>query len=160
MYSQEKKSSMSKITCLTLLSMIACLLSTGNSQAAKIRLQLQTVVITETGISLSADTTVFTVCSEMPKYPGGETKLLSYLTENIKYPVKSIEKKEQGRVIVDFIVEKDGSLSNIHVLKSITPRLDAEAIRVVKSMPKWIPGKQRGKSVRVKYTCPIIFKMK
>lgn len=102
---------------------------------------------------------VFDVVEQMPSYPGGMGALMQYLSSNIKYPKEAEEKGAQGRVITSFIVEKDGSISDIKIKISVHPALDAEAIRIVKKMPKWIPGKQGGEPVRVKYTLPITFRL-
>lgn len=102
---------------------------------------------------------VFEVVEVMPQYPGGTEAMMKYLAANLKYPKKAEDKNIQGRVVVSFIVEADGSISNVHTLRSISPELDAEALRVVKAMPKWKPGKQKGKTVRVKYALPVQFKM-
>ena len=102
---------------------------------------------------------VFMVVEEMPEYPGGTEALLNFLRENINYPEYCKENKIQGRVIVTFVVEKDGSIVEAEVVKSVNEELDAEALRVISSMPKWKPGKQRGENVRVKYTVPVNFKL-
>ncbi|WP_075558850.1 M56 family metallopeptidase [Parabacteroides timonensis] len=104
------------------------------------------------------DDKVYQVVEVMPEFPGGETELLKYMARNVKYPAESVKNKEEGRVSLSFIINKDGSLSDIKVVKSLTPLLDAEAIRVVKDMPNWTPGKVKGKVVRVAYTVPIFFK--
>ena len=88
-----------------------------------------------------------------------KSALMSWLSQNIKYPVIAAENGVQGRVIVQFVVEKDGSITDVKVAKSVDPSLDKEAARVVKSMPHWIPGKQNGSAVRVKYTVPVTFKL-
>jgi TonB family protein len=93
----------------------------------------------------------------MPQFPGGATKLFEYLAQNVNYPTEAEKANIQGRVIATFVVEKDGSISNAEVVKSVAPSLDAEALRVINAMPNWIPGKQNGKEVRVKYTVPISF---
>jgi TonB family protein len=100
---------------------------------------------------------VFLVVESMPDYPGGEEKLYKFLEENIKYPQLAKESGIQGRVFVTFAVEKDGSITNIRVLRGIGGGCDEEAIRVVKAMPKWIPGRQRGKPVKVQYNLPVKF---
>ena len=105
------------------------------------------------------ETKVFDVVEEMPQFPGGQAALLEYLSKNIKYPVVAEENGIQGKVIVTFVVERDGSISDVKVVKSVDPSLDKEAQRVVKSMPHWIPGKQNGSAVRVKYTVPVTFKL-
>ena len=97
---------------------------------------------------------------QMPMFPGGAEALFDYLSENIKYPEDCEETCVQGRVIVTFVVERDGSLTDAKVVKSVYPSLDEEALRVVNGMPKWIPGKFNGKPVRVKYTIPVTFKLK
>ncbi len=104
------------------------------------------------------DTVVFMVVEEMPEFPGGMSAMMKYLAQNIKYPVKAIEKKIEGRVTVSFVVSRDGSLRDFRIVRSVDPDLDAEALRVAKSMPNWKPGKQRGKNVAVKYTLPINFR--
>ena len=104
-------------------------------------------------------TRVFDVVEEMPQFPGGPSSLFDYLSRNIKYPVIAEENGVQGRVIVTFVVERDGSLNDVKVVKSIDPSLDKEAQRVVRSMPHWIPGKLNGSPVRVKYTVPVTFRL-
>ena len=101
----------------------------------------------------------FEVVEQMPAFPGGDAALMKYLSENIKYPKAAEKAGEQGRVVVNFIVEKDGAISNVNVVRSVTPTLDAEAVRVIKAMPKWVPGKQDGQSVRVKYNVPVSFRL-
>ncbi len=100
---------------------------------------------------------IFVVVESMPQFPGGEAKLYSYLSNNIEYPVIAKESGIQGRVFVTFVVEKDGSITDVKVLRGIGGGCDEEAVRVVQNMPKWNPGKQRGKSVRVQYNLPIKF---
>ena len=102
---------------------------------------------------------IFTIVEEMPDFPGGLAKLADYLGKNIKYPQMARESGIQGRVFVNFVIEPDGSVSNVNVMRSLGGGCDEEAIRVVKSMPKWKPGKQRGKAVRVSYILPVNFKL-
>lgn len=102
---------------------------------------------------------VFEVVEQMPAFPGGDAALLKYLSENIHYPTVAAENGVQGRVVIGFVVEKDGSITDVNVMKSRDPSLDREAMRVVKSMPKWIPGKQNGSNVRVKYQVPVTFRL-
>ena len=102
---------------------------------------------------------VFQVVENMPEFPGGNTELMKFLAKEIKYPVEAEQKGKQGRVIVQFVVGKDGNLRDFKVVKSVSPELDAEAIRVCKAMPKWQPGTQRGQAVAVKYTIPISFSL-
>lgn len=102
---------------------------------------------------------VFEVVEQMPTFPGGNGELMAYLGKNIKYPVVAEENGVQGRVVLTFVVERDGSITDVKVVKSVDPSLDKEAIRVVKAMPNWIPGKQNGSAVRVKYTLPVTFRL-
>ena len=104
--------------------------------------------------------TIFTLRvlqEKMPTYPGGMGALMQYLASNIKYPVEAEENGIKGRVICTYIVETDGSITDVKVIKSVAPSLDKEAVRVISAMPKWIPGEQAGKPVRVKYTLPVTF---
>ena len=105
------------------------------------------------------DTAVFEVVEVPPRFPGGEIELMKFISRNVKYPAEARDKHVQGWVILTFIVEKDGSISNVRVARPVDPSLDAEAIRVVQSMPKWEPAKQRGQAVRVRYTVPIQFRL-
>ena len=102
---------------------------------------------------------IFQIVEEMPSFPGGEAKLLEYVAKNIKYPQIARETGVQGRVFVGFVVETDGSISNVKLLRGIGGGCDEEAMRVIKSLPKWKPGKQRGKAVRVSYQIPVLFKL-
>ena len=104
--------------------------------------------------------TIFEVVEQMPEFPnGGMAGLMQYLSKNIKYPTIAQENGTQGRVIVQFVVNRDGSIVDAKVLRGVDPYLDKEAIRVISSMPKWKPGMQRGKAVRVKYTVPVMFRL-
>ena len=102
---------------------------------------------------------VFEVVEQMPSFPGGDVALMQYLSKNIKYPPVAEEMGIQGRVICTFVVERDGSVSDIRIKRSVDPSLDKEAMRVVSAMPKWIPGRQNGQMVRVKYTLPVTFRL-
>lgn len=102
---------------------------------------------------------VFDVVEVMPQFPGGQIAMLQYLMKNIKYPEQAMKEGIQGRVAVRFIVEKDGSISDVKPVLSVHPLLNKEAVRVVKSMPKWTPGKQNGKPVRVRFNLPVMFKL-
>lgn len=102
---------------------------------------------------------VFDVVEQMPSFPGGPSALMQYLSTNIKYPVVAQENGVQGRVVVSFVVERDGSITDVQVARSVDPSLDREAQRVVRSMPRWIPGKQNGQAVRVKYNVPVAFRL-
>ena len=102
---------------------------------------------------------VFDVVEVMPQFPGGPQELFSFLSKNIKYPKDALDANIQGRVIVTFVVGKDGSISDARVVKSVNPSLDAEGLRVINAMPNWTPGTQSGKAVNVKYTVPISFRL-
>ncbi len=110
--------------------------------------------------SKSPDGNVFDVVEEMPVFPGGAVAMMDFFMKNMKYPKDAMEAKQEGRVIAQFVVEKDGSISGSHIVKSVSPSLDAEALRIVNAMPNWTPGRQNGKPVRVKYTVPLSFKLK
>ena len=102
---------------------------------------------------------IFQVVEEMPEFPGGMAECMKWLSKNIKYPTISQENGVQGRVIIQFVVNRDGSIVDATVARGVDPYLDKEALRVVGLMPKWKPGKQRGKEVRVKYTLPVMFRL-
>lgn len=104
-----------------------------------------------------AEVEVFTIVEEMPQFPGGEEKLKAFLRSNVSYPQMEKEAGVQGKVYVAFVVEADGSITRVELRRGISPGLDREALRVVKSMPKWTPGKQNGKTVRVQYTVAVAF---
>lgn len=109
-----------------------------------------------------ADTTknvVYDVTETLPQFPGGQGVMMKYLAANIKYPASAVKAKKQGRVIVTFVIQKDGSVTNARIARSVDPELDAEALRIVKAMPNWTPGTQDGKPVNVKYTIPVIFSL-
>lgn len=101
----------------------------------------------------------FEVAEVMPSYPGGDKELMKFLSDNLKYPVVDMEQGTQGRVVLRFVVGLDGSITDVKVLRSLSPTTDKEAIRVVKAMPKWIPGRQNGKPVPVFFSLPVRFKL-
>ena len=103
---------------------------------------------------------VFDIVEQMPEYPGGQAALFEYLSKNIKYPADAEKKKVEGKIFVTFVVDADGKITDVSLMRKVFPSLDAEAIRVISAMPNWIPGKQKGQVVRVKYTVPIIFRLK
>ena len=102
---------------------------------------------------------IFDVVEEQPSFPGGDGALMQWLRDNIKYPVIAAENGIEGRVIVQFVVSKTGSISDVRVARSVDPSLDKEAVRVVSSMPNWTPGKQNGSAVNVRFTLPVTFKL-
>ena len=109
--------------------------------------------------SKSPGSDAFDVVEEMPVYPGGMPAMMDFFYKNMKYPKEAFDAKQEGRVIAQFVVEKDGCITDAHIVKSVSPALDAEALRIVNAMPNWTPGRQNGKPVRVKYTVPISFKL-
>ena len=110
---------------------------------------------TQTRKDTATDDKVYEVCEQMPIFEGGDAALLKYLRENLKYPDNTKDRGVQGRLVIGFIVEKDGSLTDVKVLRPVDIDLDAEVLRVVKGMSKWIPGRQNGQRVRVRYLLPI-----
>ena len=103
---------------------------------------------------------VYDVVEQMPEFPGGMPAMIEFLQTNLNYPKDAKKQNVGGRILVMFVVEADGSISNVRVAKKIFPSLDAEALRVVKAMPKWNPGKEKGKPVRVNFSLPIVFSPK
>lgn len=101
---------------------------------------------------------VYDTVEEQPSFPGGFSEMQRYIATNLKYPAEAMDNGAQGRVIVDFVVRKDGSITDVKVKRSVYPSLDKEAIRLVKSMPKWIPGKQNGEAVSARFTLPVTFR--
>jgi periplasmic protein TonB len=130
----------------------------GNDESGEV-LKAKEVIAQEPVKPKEEENKVFDVVEQMPSYPGGMGALMQYLSNNIKYPVIAEENGIQGRVICTFVVERDGSITDVRVAKSVDPSLDKEACRVIKSMPHWIPGKQNGSAVRVKYTLPVTFRL-
>ena len=102
---------------------------------------------------------IFTVVEKQPEFPGGMSELMKFLSKNIKYPVIAQENGIQGRVVCSFVVNRDGSIVDIQVMRGVEPSLDKEAVRVIGTMPKWKPGEQRGKPVRVKFILPVQFRL-
>lgn len=102
---------------------------------------------------------IFVVVEDQPLFPGGNAAMMKFLSDNIKYPVIAQENGIQGRVICNFVVEKDGSITDVQVVRGVDPSLDKEAVRVIQQMPRWKPGKQRGQAVRVRFTLPVVFRL-
>ena len=130
----------------------------GNDENGEV-LKAKEVIATEPVKPKEEENKVFDVVEQMPSFPGGNAALMNYLGQNIKYPVIAEENGIQGRVIVQFVVGKDGHISDVRVAKSVDPSLDKEAVRVVKGMPRWIPGKQNGQAVTVRYTLHVTFRL-
>jgi len=122
---------------------------------ARANAQNKKVKKAQTRKDTTTDDKAYDVCEQMPIFEGGDAALLKYLRENLKYPDKTKDRGVQGRLVIGFIVEKDGSLTDVKVLRLVDIDLDAEVLRLVKGMPKWIPGRQNGKRVRVRYLLPI-----
>ncbi len=129
----------------------------GNDEEAGEVLKAKEVIADEK--PKEEETKVFDVVEQMPEFPGGQAALLKWISDNIKYPAIAEENGIQGRVVCTFVLERDGSVTDVQVARSIDPSLDKEAVRVLKKMPKWIPGKQNGSAVRVKYTVPVTFRL-
>lgn len=121
--------------------------------------EIKTSEITDVKIKKVDNDSIYNTVEVMPEYPGGIEMLAKYISENIKYPEEAKEKGISGRVFVNFVIEKDGSVTNVKVMRSIGELCDNEAVRVIKAMPKWKPGMQKGKPVRVSYIIPINFKL-
>ena len=127
---------------------------------ARANAQDKTEKTTQTRKDTTTDDKIYEVCEQMPIFEGGDAALMKYLTDSVKYPELAKKHGVQGRVVIGFIVEKDGSLTDVKVLRHVDVALDAEALRVVKGMPKWIPGCQDEQLVRVRYNVPVSFRLK
>ncbi|MDR3269875.1 MAG: energy transducer TonB [Tannerella sp.] len=133
------------------------LLSTEDNQNEA---QTQTYVPTVIEeVEEEASNEIFVIVETMPEFPGGQAEMMAYINKSIKYPVVAAENGIQGRVTCSFVINKDGSIVDAEVVRGIDAALDKEALRVINAMPKWQPGKQRGKPVRVKYNLPINFRL-
>lgn len=117
------------------------------------------VLTTSAQTSKTSKEKVYDVADVMPEYPGGVSEMMKFLRDNIKYPAEAEKRKEQGTVVVQFVVGKDGSLNDFNIVRHATPTLDNAAIEVIKSMPKWKPGTVKGKTVRVKYVLPVTYRL-
>ena len=117
------------------------------------------VIKEDANYDVDLENTVFFIVEEMPEFPGGEEELLKFVTENTKYPEVAKEKKIQGKVFVQFVINKDGNVEDVKLAKGVDPLLDEAAMNIVKSMPQWKPGKQRGQYVKVSFTIPINFQL-
>ena len=121
--------------------------------------QAEFVEVTDDAPIKVEDGKIYNVVEKYPEFPGGMAELMKYLQKNVKYPQEAKDKNIHGRVIVQFVVNKDGSICDANVVKRVDPQLDAEALRVVNAMPRWIPGKQKGKCVRTRFTLPVTFRL-
>jgi periplasmic protein TonB len=131
-----------------------------NSEAtADTKIEVTQIQIAQTVEKEKEEEKIFVVVEEMPEFPGGELALRKYIASAIKYPTVAQENGIQGTVFVSFVVDRDGGVSNVKIVRGVDPSVDKEAMRVVSSLPKWKPGKQRGKPVRVSYSVPIHFQL-
>lgn len=121
---------------------------------------IQAQVVIEDTVVNEVEEEIFVFVEDFPEFPNGEDNMYKYLGANIKYPKDALENGIQGTVVVKFVVEKDGTISNVKAIRKIGGGCDEEAVRVVKRMPRWKPGKQRGKPVRTEFTLPIQFKLR
>lgn len=131
----------------------------GNDEANGQVLKAQEAIAQPDPPKQEEENKIFDIVEQPPSFPGGNSALMEYLGKNVKYPVVAQENGVQGRVTVVFVVERDGSVTDVKVAKSVDPSLDREAARVVASMPRWIPGKQNGSAVRVKFNVPVSFRL-
>lgn len=136
---------------VSILALLLCLISVqGQNQQPEVQPSTKT--------EQHGEERVYDAAEEMPSFPGGMGALKQYLSEKIKYPKDAEEKGIQGRVLCTFVVKRDGSITDVKVYRSVAPSLDAEAVRVIQAMPRWIPGKQDGKPCRVKFMINVNFK--
>ncbi len=129
----------------------------GNSSAGRLDLSNGNDIINSSDIPAVSDTTIYKVCDELPSFPGGMEKMIKFLSDNIQYPESIKEKNIEGTVFASFVVEIDGSVSNVKIVRGLDTDCDAEVLRVVKIMPKWTPGKNDGEAVRVSFVIPVTF---
>jgi protein TonB len=133
------------------------IISSADTQtAAQVQTYVAPTIVEE---EEESEQTIFTIVEKDPQFPGGQAELLKWLNKTMKYPVIAQENGIQGRVTCQFVVNKDGSVVDAEVVRGVDPSLDREALRVISLMPKWTPGEQRGKPVRVRYTVPVVFRL-
>ncbi len=145
-----------------LIVLLACTACSGTTTNTENRMEANVpeAVTPVSGVEYIPDTdSIYNMVDEIPQYPDGEMGLMKFINQNMKYPVEAKEKKIEGRVVLTFVIEKDGSISNIEVVRGIDPLLDNEALRVARQFPNWEPGKLKGETVRVKYTLPVVFRL-
>lgn len=134
--------------------------NTGKEESTEEKVEVKYIPTEVKPDTMDIANAVFDMVEEMPEFKGGNKALMDYLAANLKYPKGAETKGTQGRVIVQFIVNTDGSIDDAKVVRSVDPELDAEALRVINGMPKWKPGTQKDEPVRVKYTVPVVFRLK
>lgn len=167
MMNKRRTSEIGKAKYLLFAPLAGALLMVSNIESVAREIGEQVPEVAEVQLKASdatapADTTknvVYDVTETMPQFPGGQGVMMKYLAANIKYPASAVKAKKQGRVIVSFVIQKDGSVTNARIVRSVDPELDAEALRIVKAMPNWTPGTQDGKPVNVRYTIPVVFSL-
>lgn len=162
MMNQQKtsKAGILKYSLIVPLALALVLSSNAQSVVSSAKKAIPTTKVkVKTAIQSSDKDKVYTMVEKMPQFPGGETALLNYINQNVKYPAEAINKNEQGPVIVRFIVNILGKVEKAEILRGVSESIDKEALRVVKSLPDWTPGEQKGKKVSVWYTLPINFKL-
>ena len=149
------------LATLPVLALLLIVNARASAQQAKQTEQTayETIIKDATDVKMVNNDSIYQMVEVMPEFPGGTAKMMDYLSKNIKYPEEAKEKGISGRVFLSFVIEKDGAVSNVKVAKGIGKECDDEALRVVKAMPKWKPGLQKGKPVRVNYMLPIFFKL-
>lgn len=128
-------------------------------ESVPIEQEAPVLIAPRTDQTAPAENVVFEVVEEMPTFPGGQQELMKFLTQSVKYPLEAQKNGIQGRVIIQFVVDKEGNIDKSVIVRKVSPEIDAEALRVINSMPRWIPGKQRGKPVNVRYTVPVTFRL-
>ena len=144
---------------------VAMVFIVGNSKTVKAQEFVEVNKVEESTLHIEdvaivqKDTDVFQIVEDMPEFPGGPKALMEFLGNNTIYPESEVKAGNQGRVIVEYVIEADGRVSNVKVARGVSTALDAEAVRVVSAMPNWKPGKQKGEAVRVKYTLPVMFRL-
>lgn len=155
------KFSFQAVEGITIISAQIQKISASQNISKQDRLNLKIELPSAVAMKKIADETedVFDVVENMPSFPGNQAAMIKYIADNLRYPAKAEDAGIQGRVIISMIIEKDGSISNPGIMRSVNPDLDAEAIRIISNMPKWSPGTQRGEKVRVRYTVPVMFRL-
>lgn len=155
------KFSFQAVEGITIISAQIQKISASQNISKQDRLNLKIELPSAVAMKKIADETedVFDVVENMPSFPGNQAAMIKYIADNLRYPAKAEDAGIQGRVIISMIIEKDGSISNPSIMRSVNPDLDAEAIRIISNMPKWNPGTQRGEKVRVRYTVPVMFRL-
>ncbi|MDR0537480.1 MAG: TonB family protein [Tannerellaceae bacterium] len=164
MINKKRSRSIARTKYLILIPSVVFLAVLNNSSASSLSLPAdefvsKAVVVAEPVLPQDKKKTVYSVVDEMPEFPGGDMAMMKFLQNTIRYPSKAVEQKKEGRVLVQFVVNEDGSLSDQQILNSLSPELDEEALRVVRLMPQWTPGKLTGKAASVKYTLPVMFRL-